>query len=107
AEALFAIAGIALMGLSTREQNKALAEESMAAQQQANLEIEELDRQRKQESLIAQEKKADRVREADQKTASMVAALADVGGAGTVNESRFAEEIGFLEGLDLARIEGN
>lgn len=104
--ALF-IAFTALNAVSTFAQNAAIDDQSANVAESANRQIAELDRQRKEASLIAQEKKADRVREADKVTASIIASLSEVGGAGTANESRFVQEAGFYEGLDLARIEGN
>lgn len=106
-ETILIIAAIAMAAMATAAANKGLDKDTDAAADHANLKIKELDRQRKQESKIAQEVKADRVRQADKQQASMIAALADVGGAGTDNESRFAGEIGLYEGLDIARIEGN
>ena len=105
-QALIALTGgFKLAGMM--EQNEALDDEAQAAADQADLEIQELDRQRRQASAIAQERKADRVITADRQFASMIAAMADNGGHGTQNEARFGAEIGFYEGLDLARIEGN
>jgi len=88
-------------------QNKALADSSEAAINQSEAEIQEFDRQREEQDAVAAENKSDRVREADKQFASMITALADNGGSGTAAEARFAGEIGFHEGLDLARIEGN
>lgn len=93
--------------LTVLEQNKALDEESKAAAEQANLEIEELERQRGEVQKQARAEKSDRAREADKQFASMVASMADNGGAGTQNESRFGAEIGYYEGIDLARVESN
>ncbi len=104
---LFTLAKVAFSAFSTIQQNKALDEENRRAADQSNLEIQELDRQRDEEIEIAQGKKAERVREADRLNASNIAALADVGGGGTSNEARFAGEVGFYEGIDLAIIEGN
>ena len=104
---LFTLAKVAISAISTISQNRALDRQADQAANQANLEILELNRQRAEENKIAQEKKSDRVREADKAQASLIAALADSGGAGGANESRFVAETGFFEGLDLARIEGN
>lgn len=103
----FLIFSLATKFIGMIAQNSALNKQSKAAAEQARRDNEELDRQREEATEIAQEKKSDRVREADRETASMVAMLADVGGGGTLNESRFAGEVGFNSGVDLARIEGN
>ena len=101
------IASVALSGIQMMAQNAALDDQAEAAREQANAEIEELDRQRHEEAKVAQEKKADRVRQADKEVASLVVAMADRGGAGGTNEDRLVGEVGGYEGLDLARIEGN
>ena len=79
------------------------AADSAAAAQQA-----ELQRQANEEGRIATEEKSDRAREADKEFASFLATSASQGGAlGTVNAFRGAQEIGFIEGIDLARISAN
>ena len=104
---LFTLAKVAFSAISTIQQNKQLDREAAQAANQANLEIAELNRQRAEENLIAAEKKSERVREADRLNASNIAALADNGGAGGANEARIVGEVGFYEGIDLARIEGS
>lgn len=103
--ALIAVAiGAGFMGMMAS--NKAVDEQVRAAQEAANLQIQEGDRQRKEQNRIAQEKRSERVRVADRQFASMVTAMADSGGGGHMTD-RLAGEIGMYEGLDLARIEGN
>jgi hypothetical protein len=77
-----------------------------AATEQANREVAEYERQKEEERLNARSEKSDRARQADRETASMIAAMADSGGLGTTS-SRFAGSIGFIAGVDMARIEGN
>ena len=78
-----------------------------AAQELADREVQELERQKEEEARNARSKRSDRAREADRATGSMIAAMADNGGAGTANASAFAGEIGFMAGVDAARITGN
>jgi hypothetical protein len=82
-------------------------QQAEAAQQAADEQVQELERQKGEERLNARSQKSDRAREADKSFASMVAAMADNGGLGTGNASRFAGDIGFVAGMDFARIEGN
>lgn len=101
--------GISLFGASKQKSAEKAATRANieSVEEQTELEIEELFRQ--QEFLIekAQEDKSDRVREADALFASMIVAMADGGGAGSINQVRFGVEIGFNEGIDIARIESN
>ena len=81
--------------------------QSQAATENSRREWQEFHRQQKEVSAQARADKSDRAREADKLMGQMIAVMADNGGAGTSNESRFAGEIGYLEGLDISRIEGN
>ncbi len=78
-----------------------------AAAEQAAAELEELERQSEENTRIAQEKKAERVREADMAFATMINSLGTSGGLATANESRLSAGIGANEGFDLASIESN
>lgn len=78
-----------------------------AAEQQAEAQVAELERQKEEERLNARSQRSDRAREADKHFASMITAMAETGGAGTGNVGRFAGEIGFVSGVDQARITGN
>ena len=89
------------------EQRRAADAQSRAQAQQTALEIEEFNRQQEEANRIARADKAERTREADKQFASMIASLADLGGLGTINATRFGVEIGFNEGVDLATIESN
>lgn len=93
-----------LQGIGAMKQAKAT---SAAATEQSQQEWQEFHRQKQEATDAARAKKSDRAAEADKLMGQMLAVMADNGGAGTSNESRFAGEIGFLEGLDIARIEGN
>ncbi len=104
--ALLAISvGLALA--ATVEQNKALGEQNQAFAEQNALEQAELTRQQEEVGAQAQEQKSDTARRADASFASMIVAMADGGGAGGVNQLRLGADIGSIEGIDLARIEGN
>ncbi len=79
-----------------------------ANQAQAAAQQNELARQAGEEKRISAGERSDRVRQADKEFASFLAVSASTGGAlGTVNVFRGAQEIGFLEGIDLARIDAN
>ena len=73
----------------------------------ADAQGEELTRQQEETNLISQEQRSDRARQASKDFASMTVAMAESGGAAGQNEQRFGGEIQYLNGLDLARIEGN
>jgi len=98
---------MAMAAKAQQEQEKALAEQSKAAAIQAESEIKELDRQREFVDEEAATQKSARVREADRMEASMLVGMADMGGEGSANEARLSQEVGFYEGLDIARLEGN
>ncbi len=97
---------VSAVGTARAENEAAQASIDSQAAQTA-LEVEELGRQQDAANEIAQEDKSDAVREADAQFASMIVALADGGGAGSINQARSAVEIGFTEGVNVARIEGN
>ncbi len=83
------------------------SQQSNAAQDVAEREAAELERQKDEEKINERSKRSDRAREADRQFATMLVSMADNGGAGTGNAARFAGEIGFVSGIDLARISGN
>ncbi|MCP4899898.1 MAG: hypothetical protein GY906_23265 [bacterium] len=93
--------------LQRRQEQRAIAQAADEQNRLASLRVEELERQIGEEEDIAREKKSERVREADRSFASMVVALAEQGGLRGANAARGAAEIGFQEGLDLARIKAN
>lgn len=98
--------GVAALGVASNVIATSAA--NSAAQQQAQAQQAELARQSKEENRIANEERSDRAREADKEFASFLARGASTGGAlGTISMTRGAQEIGFIEGIDLARIEGN
>ena len=106
-----AIIGFAMNAVGAIQQNMAASDATERANRQANeqaeAELVEFDRQREETNRIAAEDKSDRVLQADKQFASLLVSMIESGGAGTQNESRFAGEIGGYEGVDLARIEGN
>ncbi len=75
-----------------------------AAGQQHDAEIAELTRQQGEEARIAGQRRDRRSIQADEEAASMTVAMAESGGAGTLNALALAGEIGYMEGLDLAAI---
>lgn len=103
----FAAASFLVSAVGAKSQASAAASQARAQADQARLQIAEFDRQQDEVEAIAAEKKSDRVRAADKEIGSIVASLSEVGALGTVNELRFVQEAGFLEGLDVARIESN
>ncbi len=78
-----------------------------AAADKAAADIAEFQRQKEEERVNARSRMSDRAREADRRTAAMVASMADNGGMGTGNASRFAGQIGGMAGIDFARIQYN
>ncbi len=96
------------MGLvSTIFQNQALGDQNAALAEQNALDEIELTRQQEEVNKQSGERKSDIARQADASFASMIVAMADGGGAGGVNQLRLGGDIGSIEGIDLARIEGN
>lgn len=75
------------------------------AEQQAQAESAEFGRQIMFVTKKAGSAKSDRARQADKEMGAMIVALAEMGGSGQAG--RFAREIGYNEGLDMARIDGN
>ena len=99
--------GLGLAGKKRSLEQQGISQNTAAAQLQSQAEVEELSRQQGEIDRNTAEKKSDRVREADKQFASMIVSMGEMGGAGTVNEARFAVEIAANQGLDLARIESN
>ncbi len=96
------------MGLvSTIFGNRALGEQNQAFAEQNALNQVELTRQQEEVNQQSAEQKSDIARRADADFALMIVAMADGGGAGGVNQLRLGADIGSIEGIDLARIEGN
>lgn len=106
AEVIF-LASLAVSAFQAVTEISSANDAEKAAAAQANAEIQELGRQQEEQNRISQEQRSDRVRAADQQFASLTASLSESGGAGTSNEDRLGQEVDFLAGLDLARIEGN
>jgi hypothetical protein len=77
-----------------------------AATQQLKLSYKEISRQQEQVNETAQKQESDRVRAANAELGTMRVATAERGVSGTT-VTAFARTIGFLEGVDLARIERN
>lgn len=98
---------LAMAAKAASEQNKALGAASEAAARQAEGEIQELDRQREFVNQKKAGEKAARVREAERDEAAMLVGMDDRGGGGTSNVARLAAEVGYYEGIDIARLEGN
>ena len=81
--------------------------QSKAARQQALAEVDRLHRQMAEIRDQSRGQKDDRAREADYQMGALIAAMADNGGAGTMNANRMAAEVSFFEGLDIERLEKN
>ncbi len=92
---------------STLSKNQALGDQNRAFAEENALQQLELTRQQEQVNVQAGERKSDTARRADADFALMIVSMADGGGAGGVNQLRFGADIGGIEGIDLARIEGN
>jgi len=100
-------ASVGMSAIQAGQQMKAASAKGNAAIQKSGLEWQEFHRQKGEVTDQARADKSTRAREADKAMGRMLAVMADNGGAGTNNESRFAGEIGYLSGLDITRLEGN
>lgn len=94
------VAGTAASASAAEDQAEAQAR--VAAEQ-----MREITRQQDRRVEVAQETGADRSRQADKEFATITASMAEAGALGTTNYYRMAQEAGFNEGLDLARIASN
>lgn len=81
--------------------------QSAAARAQALAEIDRLHREMADTREQFRGAIDDRAREAEYQMGAMIAAMADNGGAGTLNQSRLAGEISFFKGVDMERLEQN
>jgi hypothetical protein len=81
--------------------------QSAAAAQQAQFAYQELDRQAGQVNQVAAEKKGDRARAADQEMSSLRAIMAEKGGLQTSTYESLVNQVGYVEGMDLSRIDTN
>lgn len=88
-------------------QNQALQSQLNAQGEAAQAQINELSRQRQEASKQGQEEKSERARRGDKEVASILAAMAEVGGGGTQVAGRLTAEAAGDTALDLARVEGN
>ena len=80
--------------------------QNKAAVKQAELQYKEISRQQGEVNRISQEQKSDRVRKADQELGTL-RVLAGERGVSGGTFTALAQEIGYFEGIDLSRIEGN
>jgi hypothetical protein len=87
--------------------NQALQAQLNAEGEGAQATINELARQRREANKQAEEDKSERARIGDRNVASIMAAMAEVGGGGTQVAGRLSAEAAGDTALDLARIEGN
>ncbi len=83
------------------------AAQSKAARQQALAEIDRLHLEMADTRDQFRGAIDDRARDAEYQTGAMIAAMADNGGAGTLNAQRLVSEIAFFKGLDMERLEKN
>jgi hypothetical protein len=81
--------------------------EANAVAEQTQEQIAELERQKIGVAVKKRAEMSDRMREADRQFASMVVAMADNGGLGTVNAGGLAGSIGYVTGVDMSRIQYN
>lgn len=102
--------GVITMALTVAQGAAAASAAEDQAQAQADLaanQMRELTRQQERTVEVSRESASDRVRAADQEFATVTASMAEAGALGTTNFQRIAQEVGFNEGLDLARISAN
>ncbi len=99
-------AQIGMSIMAAAQKAKAAQATSRAIHEAEQLRVTELARQQGLVNIQAQEQRSDRVRAADVEFASAMVGLAETGAGGTTT-SRYASQVGFEEGIDLARIEAN
>lgn len=100
-------AQVGMSAINAGASMKAAHATGKAATARSAIEWQEYHRQKLETTAQAQGDKSARARQADKDMGMLLAVMADNGAAGTLNESAFAGEIGFLEGLDITKIEGN
>ncbi len=105
--AVMSAISIGMAAVSTIFQNQALSAQNQAFAEEQRLNQIEVTRQQTEANVRAKQDQSDVSRRADASFASMIVAMADGGGAGGVNEIRLGADVGSIEGIDLARIEGN
>jgi HAMP domain-containing protein len=77
-----------------------------AARDSANLRMSELTRQQEETNRVAREDRSDIMRRADQELGAIRVAAGEVGATDS-SFARMVQELGYVEGLDLSRIESN
>lgn len=107
AVAIISFAMMAAQAISANMQAKQQAKMAeQTAAQNKDLAIEEATRQQTEVNRVAGEDKSDRARIADRELATLRVMSGETGGA-TTTYQRMIQELGFFEGMDISRIEGN
>jgi hypothetical protein len=106
-------APIAMVGMSlvsgmmqSQQAAKAGAAARSAATQQAQLQIDEYNRQQTQIDQQAAQQKGDRAMQADRDASTLQVLMGERGMASNA-QSRSMQELGYFEGMDISRIETN
>lgn len=97
-----AVTGFASISAARRQADTQAA----AAEQQAKLQYQEINRQQGEVNRIAQEQESDRIRKARQELGTLRVVSGERGVSGNTFNA-LATELGYVEGLDLSRIESN
>lgn len=97
------VAGLASSAVQMQAGRAAASAQAEQANQQAQYQYAELGRQQERQDAAAKEQKSDRMRKADAELATLRVQAGEQG----QNFDRMALNIGYVEGLDLSRIESN
>lgn len=89
-----------------RYQAQAAVAQAEAANVNANLQYQEIDRQQRETSRVAQEQRSDRMMRARQELGTL-RVLSGERGASATTSGALLREVGYWEGVDLGRIEAN
>lgn len=87
--------------------SEAAAQQKKAADQKAQDQYAELTRQQAAVDDQAKNQKSDRMRQADQQLATLRVDFGEAGQGGTASYDRMVNNISYVEGMDLSRVEAN
>lgn len=105
--AIVSFAMMAAQAIASNMQAKQQAEmNERHSEQNKDLAITEATRQQTEVNRVTTEEKSDRARQADRELATLRVLGGEVGGSTGVYQ-RMVQELGYFEGMDISRIEGN
>jgi hypothetical protein len=94
------------MATQASQAQAAAKAQAQAAEMQAQATYAEATRQQTESNRIATEQKSDRIRQADQELGTLRVIVGELGSS-SATSTNFFKEAGYIEGLDLSRIESN